>query len=61
MENTITKKELAMRHGVSERAVDNWIRKKGLKFLKFGNDIVFKESDLEEWGRSQADLSKKVK
>jgi len=57
--NTITKEELAKRHNVGLRTIDKWIREKDLPFLKFGKDVVFKEADLEEWGRKQAELSKK--
>ena len=50
----ITKQQLADRHKVKIRTVDHWIRTKKLPFLKFGKDIVFKEEELEKWGKEEA-------
>jgi len=54
----ITKKELAVRHGVKLRTIDSWIRDKNLPFYKFGSNIVFKEIELEQWGKEQAEIFK---
>ena len=59
MRDFVTKQELADRHNVKIRTIDNWVREKNLPFYKFGSDIVFKQEELEIWGKQQADLFKK--
>lgn len=59
MRDFVTKKELADRHNVKIRTIDNWIRTKNLPFYKFGSDIVFKDEELEVWGKEQANIFKR--
>lgn len=54
MDKLMTRNEVAEVLRVSDRTIDNYIKHKGLKYVKFGtgvggNKLLFKEKDVEEF------------
>ena len=55
MSEKITKEQLAKIHGKTVRTIENWVRNMGAPHYKYGADIRFIESEIDEWAKKRAE------
>ena len=51
----ISKEELASIHSKTVRTIENWVRNMGCPHYKYGADIKFVESEVDEWAKKRAE------
>lgn len=49
IEKLSDKKEIALRFGVTVRAVENWMKDQGLPYYKLGAVVRFKVHEVDKW------------
>ena len=54
MTKKITKQELAKVHGKTVRTIENWVKDMGCPHYKYGADIKFVESEVDEWAKKRS-------